>query len=99
VLVEVGVLGRDDGIAQDRVDVVVADDDAPLGRKFADHLPVRRVDAGNRAGAVVVERGNLGQIAGVGEEHAAQHAEHRRDDEQRDDRGVAGYTDDDATHG
>ena len=38
----VGVLGRDDRLAQDRVDVVVADDHAPLGRELADHLAVRR---------------------------------------------------------
>ena len=42
VPVELGVLGRDDRLAQQRVDVVVADDDAALGGELADHLAVAR---------------------------------------------------------
>ena len=38
VLVEPGVLGGDDRLAQHRRDVVVADDDAPLGGELADRL-------------------------------------------------------------
>ena len=38
------------------------------------------------------------QVAGVGEQDAAEDAEHRRDDEQRDDAGVAGDTNDDMSH-
>ena len=45
-------------------------------------------------GVVVVERGDFWEIAGVGEEHAAQDAEHRGDDEQRDDAGAAGEAND-----
>ena len=98
VPVELGVLGRDDRLPQQRVDVVVADDDAALGGELADHLAVARVDARDRARRVVVERRDLRQVAGVGEEHAAEDAEHRRDDEQRDDAGVAGDADDDVGH-
>ena len=35
---ELGVFGRDDRLAQHRVDVVVADDDAALGGELADDL-------------------------------------------------------------
>ena len=42
VPVELGVFGGDDRLAQQRVDVVVADDDAPLGGELADHLAARR---------------------------------------------------------
>ena len=43
VAIELGVLGGDDRLAQERVDVVVADDDAPLGGELADDLAVRGV--------------------------------------------------------
>ena len=36
--VELGVFGGDDRLAQQRVDVVVADDDAALRGELADHL-------------------------------------------------------------
>ena len=45
VAVELGVLGRDDRLPQQRVDVVVADDDAALRGELADDLAVGRVDA------------------------------------------------------
>ena len=98
VLVEVGVLGGDDRVAQHRVDVVVADDDAPLRRELADDLPVGGVDAGDRARVVVVEGGNLREVRRVGEQYAAQDAEHRHDHEQRDDAGVASCFEDDVRH-
>ena len=99
VLVEFGVLGRDDRVAQQRVDVVVADDHAPLRRELADHLAARRVHARDRARRVVVQRRDGGQVAGVGEHDAAEDAEHRRDDEEHDDAGVAGDTNYDMRHG
>ena len=99
VLVEIGILGGDDGVAQQRIDVVVADDHAPLRRELADDLAVRRVHARDGAGAVVVERGNLREVAGVREEHAAQRAGHGRHQEQRDDARIAGYANDNALHG
>ena len=86
--VELRVFGRDDRLPQQRVDVVVADDDAPLGGELADQLVVGRVDARDGAGGVVVERGDLRKVAGVREEHAAQDAGQGGGDEQRDDPGA-----------
>ena len=63
--IEVGILGGDDRLPEHRVDVVVADDDAPLRGELADQLIVGRVDARDGAGRVVVERGDLRQVAGV----------------------------------
>jgi len=98
VTVEFGVLGGDDRLAQQRVDVVVADDDAPLGGELADDLSAARVDARDCAGRIVIERRHLRQIAGVGEHDAAEHTEHCRDNEQGDETGVPRDFDDDVGH-
>ena len=42
VALELGVFGGDDRLPQQRVDVVVADDDAALGGELADHLAAAR---------------------------------------------------------
>jgi hypothetical protein len=42
----------------------------------------------------VIERGNFRQVARVREEHAAQRAEHRGDDEERDNAGTLSKTND-----
>jgi len=97
--IELGVLGGDDRLPQHRVDVVVADDHAALGRELADHLAAAGVDPGDRAGRIVVERGDLGQVSGIGEHHAADDTERRHDDEQCDDAGVTGDFDDYVSHG
>ena len=79
VLLEVGVLGGDDGLAQHRRDVVVADDDAPLGGELADDARrCERGQAGDGVRAVVVERADLREVVGEGEEHAADGARGRR---------------------
>jgi hypothetical protein len=49
VAIEIGILGGDDRLSQQRVDVVVADDDAALGRELADQLAVSRVHPRDRA--------------------------------------------------
>ena len=99
VAVEARVLGRDDRLAERRRDVVVLHDDAPLGRELADDLAVRGVDARDRVRRVVVERLDLGQVAGVGEQDAADDAEDRGEDEQRDEPGAPGDANDDVGHG
>ena len=98
VPIEFGVLGGDDRLPQQRVDVVVADHDAPLRGELTDHLAAAGGDAGDRARGVVVERRHLRQIAGEREHDAAQNPEHRGHDEQRDDAGIAGDADDDVSH-
>ena len=60
--------------------------------------PFGRVDARDGVRRVVVERGDFRQVAGVGEQHAADNAERRRRDEQGDDAGVAGEADDVVSH-
>ena len=97
VLLEVGVLGGDDRLPQHRRHVVVADDDAALGGELADHLAVAREEAGDRVRLVVVERADLGQVVGVGEEHAAERAEQRGDQEQGDEDRLLRHADDDAS--
>src|SRR5262249_54638824 len=91
---ELGVLGGDDRMAQQRVDIVVADDDPALSGEFADDLAVGSVNARDRARRVVVERGDLREIAGVGKQHAAQDPQHRDADEEPGDAGVARDADD-----
>ena len=93
MLLELRVLGGEDGLLQLRRDRLVRNDLAPLDGELADDLAVRAVDAGDRARRVVVERGDLRQVAGVGEDHAGRDAEDRGDDEQRDDDGAAGEAD------
>jgi hypothetical protein len=92
--IELGVLRREDGLPEQRADVVVADNHAPLCRELTDDLVVGRVDPRDRAGRVVVQRRDLRQIAGIGEEHPAEDAEDPRHDEQRNDDGIAGDADD-----
>ena len=94
VLLELGVLGGDDGLLQLRRDRLVGDDLAPLDRELADHLAARAVDARDRARRVVVERGDLRQVAGVGEDDAGRDAEDRGDHEEDDEAGAAGDADD-----
>jgi hypothetical protein len=40
VLIEAGILGRDDCVAEHRRDLVVADDQPPLGRELTNRLSV-----------------------------------------------------------
>jgi hypothetical protein len=58
---------------------------AALDGELADDLAVGGVDARDGARRVVVERRDLRQVAGEGEQHAAGGAEQRRDDEEHDD--------------
>jgi len=41
----------------------------------------------------------LGQVGGVGEQHAAQSAKHRDSDEEGDQAGIASHADDVMSHG
>ena len=98
VAVELRVLRRDNGLPQQRIDVVVADDHAPLRRKLPNQLIAGGIDSGDGARRIVVERRYLRQVARVGEEDAAQDAQERCHQEQADDRGIAGDFDDDVRH-
>ena len=82
VIVEVLVFRRDDGIAQVRRNLVVRNDEPPLGRKLAERFSIRCIHARDRARRVVVQLRDKGQVAGVGEHHAAQNPEQGDRDEQ-----------------
>ena len=56
VPLEIAVFGGNDGLAQTRGDVVVADHEAALGGELADRLAVGRVNARDGVRGVVVER-------------------------------------------
>jgi hypothetical protein len=55
VAVEILVLGRDDGVAQVRSNLVVRDDEPALGRELGQRFSVRRVDARDGARRVVIQ--------------------------------------------
>ena len=94
VAVELRVLRRDDRLAQLGGDVVIADDQPPLDRELPDDFSPRRIDAGDGARRVIVQRGNLREIAGIREHHAAEDAEEGRREEQRGQSRVPGDPDD-----
>ncbi len=98
VLEERIVLGGEDRVPEGRRNVLVPDDDAPLDREFANDVPARAVDARDRARGVVVERGDLREIAGEGEDHARDAPEHRRDQEEDDEARAPGYANDISSH-
>ena len=99
VLLEVGIFGGDDGVAQDRRDVVVADDHAALDGEVPDGLAVHADDPRDGARLEVVERRNARQVPRKGEQHAAHGPEHRRHDEQPDDDGLSGHANHDPSQG
>ena len=96
MLLEVGILLGDDGLAQGGSDVFVADDDAALGGKLRDQLPVLRQQPGNGVRLVVVQPADLRQVVAVREEHAAQTAEQRRQKEERRENRATGDANNDA---
>jgi hypothetical protein len=79
------VLAGDDGLPQDRRDVVVANHDPPLGCEFADLLAVAGDQSRDRARLVIVQRADRRDVVRVDEHQAAQCAEERRDDEEREE--------------
>ncbi len=79
VVLELGVLGRQDRLPHKGRDFLVLQDDPPLRGELADHAPVDRVDAGDGARLVFVEGRHLRQVPGVGDKDARQDAQRRRD--------------------
>jgi len=55
VRIEPGVLRRDQRLAKERRDVLVADDQAALHREVADQFAVPGIDARDRVRVVVIE--------------------------------------------
>ena len=79
------VFGGDDRVAEHHGDLFVGDDVAPLGRELADDAAVAAEHAGDRAGRVVVERGDLRQVADEREQDARGRAEEGGRQEQGDE--------------
>jgi hypothetical protein len=85
VLLEIRVLGRDDRLSQDGRDLVVADDDAALGRELSDDLAVSCCKARDGVGTVVIERADLREVSGIRKQDPADGAGQRHDGKQGDD--------------
>ena len=98
VLLEVLVLGRDDRLAEQGRDAVVVHDQPSLLGELADDVAVAGIDAGDRAGRVVVERRDLRQVPREREQDAAHRAEHDRQQEQQEDGRLARDPDDVGGH-
>ena len=92
VLIEAVVFGREDGLFEEGRDAFVGDDLAPLDRELADDFAARAVDARDRARRVVVEGGDPGEVAGVGEDDPGRDSQPCRQHEERDDDQPAGET-------
>ncbi len=92
---EAGVLAGHDRLAQHRSDVVVANDDPPLGREFTNLLAVDRDQAGDRARLVVIQRADRRDIVGVDEDQATECAQEGGHDEEREEARLPGESDDD----
>ncbi len=98
VLEELRILGGENRLPQLNWNVLIPDDGPPLGGKLADDPAVSPEDTRDRVGHVVVERGDLRQIVGVREEHAAQCAQQRRHDKEDREAGLTGDFEDVASH-
>ena len=85
VLFEIGVFARHDRLTENRGNAVVVDDDAPLRCELADFPAVTGEDPRNGVGLIRVERADLWEIVGVGEQHPADRTQQRGDQEQGDD--------------
>src|SRR6185503_7042458 len=75
VAFELGVLASNDGLTQLRRNRVVGDDFAPLDGELSNNLSARSVYPADRARRVVVERRDLGHVAGIGEDDPGGNAE------------------------
>ena len=98
VLLELVVLCGHDRLPQVGRDRLVGDDLTPLDRELADHLTAGSVHPRDGAWRVVVQRRDLGEIAGVREDDARRDSEKRRDEEERNEAGVAREPDDVCSH-
>jgi hypothetical protein len=89
VLLEVAVFAGDDRLTKHRRHVVVADHDPPLDGEFANDPLIASNEASNGVRLIGIERADLWNVIGEGEEHAADTAKQRRNEEKRDQAGVA----------
>ena len=84
MLIEAVVFGREDGLLEEGRDPFVGNHLAPLDREFADDFTPGAVHPRDRARRVVVEGGDPGQVAGIGEDDPGRDAQPGGEHEQRD---------------
>ena len=90
VFEEMLVLGRGDGIFQDGRNLFPGQQDAPLQRERPDLPAIVRIKLGDHVGAVIFERANFGQFAGVHEEQPGARAKHDHQHQQKGECQAAG---------
>src|SRR5258706_12123212 len=83
MLIEVLVLDRGDGIAQDGREVLIGSDDAALQREASDHPALIVVKLGDRARPITLQVADLRQVGGVDQEQPAGHADGGRKQHQQ----------------
>ena len=90
VLEEMLVLGRGNGIFQDRRDLFPGQQDAALQCERADLPAVVRIKLGDHVGPVIFERANFRQFAGVHEEQPGARAQRDHQHQQNGECEAAG---------
>ena len=83
VLVEVLVLGGEDGVLQDRRNLLVGQQDAALQCEAADNLAVIGVEFGDDVRAEIFQGANLREIARIDKQQAGQRADGDRGQQQQ----------------
>ena len=82
VLLEMLVLGGEDGVLQNRRNLFIGQQDAALQGEIADHLAVVGVKFGDDVGTKIFQGANLGQVAGINKQQARQRADGNRAQQQ-----------------
>ena len=85
MLLEVLILGGQNGILQDLRELFVGEKHAALQGEVADNLAVVRVKFGDHVGLKIFESVNLREIAGINEQQACDGADGNRAEQQQDE--------------
>ena len=83
VLLEMLVLGGENGVLQDRRNLLVGQQDAPLQREAADDLAVVGVKFGDDVGTKIFQGANLREIARIDKQQPGQRADGNRGQQQQ----------------
>ena len=83
VLIEVLVLGGENGVLQNRRDLLVGKQDAALQREAADNLAVVGIEFGDDIGTEIFQGANLGKVARIDKQQPRQRAQRNRAQQQQ----------------